>query len=76
MPRQAYEAIMKDLDAYDYSPRIRWRAYNGYGLALMIARDKEKAIEAFTRAVEAGASVGAREREASRSNLQKAMAMG
>ena len=75
LPRKAYEALLGDLEAYDYSPRIRWRAYNGYGLALMIARDKEKAIEAFTRAVEASASVGTREKEESQSNLQRAREM-
>lgn len=75
LPRQAYEAILKDLEAYEYSPRIRWRAYNGYGLALIMARDKEKAIEALSRAVEAGAAVGSREKEASQSNLRKAMTM-
>jgi Flp pilus assembly protein TadD len=75
LPRVAYEAILKDLDVCEYSPRIRWRAYNGYGLALMMAREKEKAIEAFTRAVEAGASADTQEVDQAQSNLEKARAM-
>jgi hypothetical protein len=75
IPRKAYEAILRDLDSYEYPANLQWRAWNGYGLSLIIARDRQTAIRAFRRAIQIGAIAGEEYARQSRENLRKAEAM-
>jgi hypothetical protein len=75
IPRKAYEAIIRDLDDYQYPANLQWRAWDGYGLSLILARDRKAAIRAFQRALELGATAGDEYARRSRENLRKAEAM-
>jgi hypothetical protein len=75
IPRRAYEDILHELDSYDYPADLRWQAWDGYGLSLIIARDKKAALQALQRAIAMGGEAGGTRAQKSRENLRRAQAM-
>jgi hypothetical protein len=67
-----YASIVKDIEKRDYHPCLRWMAYDGYGESLTIAKKKDKAIAALTRAVEVANTLGDSEREESARHIEAA----
>jgi tetratricopeptide (TPR) repeat protein len=47
-----YERAIREIEKYDYSQRLRWSAYDGYGLALLAIGNGNKAITMLSQAIE------------------------
>ena len=47
-----YEIIIRKIEEYDYSQKLRWTAYDGYGLALLAVGKKNEAFIILKRAIE------------------------
>jgi tetratricopeptide (TPR) repeat protein len=60
--RSKYERIVREIEKLDYSPKLCWKAYEGYGRALLEAGDKAGALKALARAVEEAKPLSSKER--------------
>lgn len=59
--RGKYEQIVREIEKIDYSPKLRWKAYEGYGLVLIAAGDKKGGLKALARAVEEAKPLSSKE---------------
>ncbi|MBX7221178.1 MAG: tetratricopeptide repeat protein [Blastocatellia bacterium] len=67
--RHKYEDILKDLNKAQYSPNLRWQAYDGYGRALTATGDSAKAIQALKQALMEAKSLSSKELAQTTRNL-------
>jgi hypothetical protein len=73
--RGKYEKIIHDLGKTQYSPCLRWMAYDGYGQSLIGVHKREKAVAALTQAVDEAKALNDAQRSASKEHLQSAQQM-
>lgn len=59
--RGKYERIVREIEKIEYSPKLRWKVYEGYGKALLATGDKKGAVKALARAVEEAKPLSSKE---------------
>jgi tetratricopeptide (TPR) repeat protein len=67
-----YVQIIKEVEKFEYPPKLCWMAYNGYGLALLETGEKINAFTILLRAIEEARKLAPREVKESTLNLARA----